>query len=132
MKKFLKNMKKKFSTPSDEDMIELEEEYVELDTTPKQTKKSRVVVRMFNLEDFSDVKPIIDALRDGNVIAFINIRPLKDKDIIELKRAINKLKKTCEAIRGEIAGVGDDYITIVPEFAAIYRPPRPKVAEDAF
>ena len=45
----------------------------------------------------------------------------KDKDLVELKRAINKLKKTCEAIEGDIAGFGDDYIVVTPSFAEIYR-----------
>ena len=122
MKRFFSSLKKKFNSPSDDDMIELEEEYVELDTTPRSTDRKRVLVRMFTLEDFSDVKGILDAIRDSNVIAFVNMKPLKDKDIIELKRAINKLKKTTDAIKGEIAGMGDDHIIVVPEFAQIYRP----------
>ena len=51
----------------------------------------------------------------------INIKPLKDKDLIELKRAINKIKKTCDAIEGDIAGFGDNWIAAVPSFAHIYR-----------
>ena len=82
---------------------------------------SKVVVRPFVVEDFTDVKPILDVLREGYTVALINIRPLKDKDLIELKRAINKLKKTCDAIEGDIAGFGDDYVVIVPSFAEIYR-----------
>ena len=35
--------------------------------------------------------------------------------------AINKLKKTCDAIEGDIAGFGEDYIVAVPNFAEIYR-----------
>ena len=46
---------------------------------------------------------------------------MKDKDLVELKRAINKLKKTTDAIEGEIAGFGDDYIVVTPSFAKIYR-----------
>jgi len=46
---------------------------------------------------------------------------LKDKDLVELKRAINKLKKTCDAINGDIAGFGEDYIVITPSFGKIYR-----------
>lgn len=83
--------------------------------------KAKVIVRSFMLEDFEDLKPILDALREGYTITLVNIKPLKDKDLIELKRAINKLKKTTEAIEGEIAGFGDDWITIVPSFATIYK-----------
>ena len=51
----------------------------------------------------------------------VNIKPLKDKDLVELKRAINKLKKTCDAIEGDIAGFGDNWIAAVPSFAHIHR-----------
>ncbi len=107
--------------PTAEDMPEeAEEDYVELDTEGEEVK-SKIVVRPFVLENFEDIKVILDALREGNTISLINIRPLKDKDLVELKRAINKLKKTTDAVEGEIAGFGEDYIVITPTFAQIYR-----------
>lgn len=83
--------------------------------------KAKIIVRSFVLEDFEDVKPVLDALREGYTITLVNIKPLKDRDLIELKRAINKLKKTCEAVEGDIAGFGEDWITVVPSFATIHR-----------
>jgi len=57
---------------------------------------------------------------------------LKDKDLVELKRAINKLKKTTDAIEGEIAGFGEDFLVITPSFASIYRSKQMKaVSPDA-
>jgi SepF-like predicted cell division protein (DUF552 family) len=97
-----------------------EEGYVEIETESEELR-SKIVVRPFMMKDFEDVKEILDALRAGQTIALINIRPLKDKDLIELKRAINKLKKTCDAIEGEIAGFGEDWIVVTPSFATIYR-----------
>ena len=67
------------------------------------------------------LKEILDVLREGSTIALVNIRPLKEKDLIELKRAISKLRKTCEAIDGDIAGFGEDYVVAVPYFAQIFR-----------
>jgi SepF-like predicted cell division protein (DUF552 family) len=111
-----------FGSKKEEDLSGLEEEYVELDSTSHKEEATKVVVRPFTLDDFADVKDIIDSMRTGYTIAFVNIRPLKEKDIIELKRAINKLKKTTDAIHGHITGIGDDYIIVAPEFAEIYRP----------
>jgi len=99
---------------------EAEEGYVELDTESEDVK-SKIIVRPFVLDDFEGIKPILDALREGATIALINIKPLKDKDLVELKRAINKLKKTCDAIEGEIAGFGEDWIVVTPSFAQIYK-----------
>ncbi len=97
-----------------------EKEYVELDTASSE-HRGKVIVRPFVMENFQDIKMVVDALRDGSTIAVINIRPLKDKDVIELKRAISKLKKTTDAISGDLAGFGDDYIIATPSFAQIYR-----------
>ena len=106
------------------DNVESDYEYVELNSdAARAADASKVIVRPFNLEDFQDIKQILDALREGYTIALVNIRPLKDKDLVELKRAINKLKKTCDAVEGDIAGFGEDYIVITPSFAKIYRAP---------
>ena len=99
---------------------EIDEGYVELDSE-HNTVPTKIIVRPFMLKDFESIKPILDSLREGKTICLVNIRPLKDKDIVELKRAINKLKKTTDAIDGEIAGFGEDYIVIAPAFAQIYR-----------
>ena len=95
---------------------------MQLDTSSSHAEADqKVIVRPFVITDFADVKPILDSLRESYTIALINIKPLKDKDLLELKRCINKLKKTCEAIEGDIAGFGDDYIVVTPNFAEIYR-----------
>jgi SepF-like predicted cell division protein (DUF552 family) len=112
-----------FKSKEEDKKIEtdVEEGYVELDTDSSDERTSKVLVRPFIMKDFESIKPILDSLRDGKTIALVNIRPLKDKDLIELKRAINKLKKTTDAIDGEIAGFGEDYIVATPSFAQIYR-----------
>lgn len=127
MKKFLDSLKAKFSGPK-YDELEAEEGYVELDT--EGVEKSKVLVRPFQLDDFEDVKPVLDSLREGFTIALVNIRPLKDRDLVELKRAINKIKKTTEAIEGEIAGFGEDYIVVTPNFASIYRTKQTREVRD--
>jgi len=105
-----------------EDVTDDHPEYVELTQgTEEERKKSKIKVQQFVLGDFEDIKPILDALRKGSTIALVNIQPLKEKDIVELKRAINKLKKTCDAIDGDLAGFGDDYVVATPEFAYIHR-----------
>lgn len=120
MKDFFKRFTK--SSANDEEEI-AGDEYVELDTEAEKERTSKIIVRPFVMEDFSDIKPILEALREGYTIALVNIKPLKDKDLVELKRAINKLKKTCDAIEGDIAGFGDDYIVVTPSFAEIHRSP---------
>jgi len=100
---------------------EFVDDYIEIDTKRDVGKRSKIVVKPFVISDFVDVKPALDALREGYTIALINIKSIKDKDIVELKRVVNKLKKTCDAIEGDIAGFGEDWIVVTPGFAHIYR-----------
>lgn len=97
------------------------EDYLEIDTEQAKRPASKILIRPFVVREFEDIKPALDALRDGYTIALVNIRPIKDKDIIELKRAVNKLKKTCDAINGDIAGFGEDWIVATPSFAQVHR-----------
>ena len=118
---FFSKIKEKM-TGSSSNMDESEEEdYVELGSDVGGKSGAKVLVRPFVITDFESIKPILDCLRESHTIALVNIKPLKDKDLVELKRAINKIKKTCDAIEGDIAGFGDNWIAAVPSFAHIHR-----------
>lgn len=97
-------------------------EYIEIDLG-KEAKKAKIMVKPFILKNFEDVTKILNALREGYTIAIIDIKPIKSKDIIELKRAISKIKKTVDALNGDIAGFGDGTIIITPQFATIAKIP---------
>jgi SepF-like predicted cell division protein (DUF552 family) len=97
------------------------DEYVEIDLNSAETKDNKVVVKPFILKEFEDINDVLNALRDGYTIAVIDIKPLKTKDIIELKRAIQKIKKTVDAIEGKIAAFGENIILATPQFADIHK-----------
>ena len=129
MKSFFMRIKRKFSN-EDSDYNgfpdEVDESYVELSGEEVEDSKQKILVKPYVLEDFSDVKQIIDDIREGYVIGLVNIRALREKDMVEVKRAVNKLKKTCDALNGDIAGFGEDWIAITPSFAKIYREKKSK------
>lgn len=104
-----------------------EEEYIEIDLG-RETKKAKIIVRPFALRSFEDVNPILNSLREGYTIAIIDIKQLRAKDIIELKRAISKIKKTADALEGSIAGFGENTILVTPQFAEIHKPAQTKPA----
>jgi SepF-like predicted cell division protein (DUF552 family) len=97
-------------------------DYVEIDIG-KEAKKAKVLVKPFILKKFEDVNEVLNYLREGYTIAVIDIKPLKSKDIIEVKRAISKLKKTADALDGSIAGFGDGIVIVTPQFAEIAKMP---------
>ncbi len=98
------------------------DEYIEIDLG-REARKAKVIVRPFVLKSFEDVTPILNSLREGYTIAVIDINQLRAKDIIELKRAISKIKKTADALEGSIAGFGENMIIVTPQFADIYKAP---------
>src|SRR3989344_2822661 len=110
----------KVSSPSEPEYQDVQD-YIELETEKSGNQKAKIIIKPFIIENFDDIKDPLDALREGYTIALVNIRPIKEKDIIELKRAVNKLKKTCDAIDGDIAGFGEDWIVATPNFAQVHR-----------
>lgn len=97
-----------------------EGQYIELDTSEAETPTGKIPIRVDKIEDFADTDRIQKIIRDGSIV-LVKIKSLKEKDISELKRAIDKLRKTCIAQNGDIAGIDEDFILITPSYAHIIR-----------
>lgn len=111
---------------------DIEDEYLEIDLG-KEEEETKVLVKLFQLKDYEDVSDILNALREGYAIAIIDIKTLRQKDSIELKRAISKIKKTADALEGNIAGFGENMVIVTPSFAKIHKePPKPKEEKSKF
>ena len=93
-------------------------EYIEIDLG-KEKHEKKILVKLFDLKQYEDVNQILNSLREGFTIAIIDIKVLKQKDSIELKRAISKVKKTIDALNGSIAGFGEHIVIATPSFAHI-------------
>jgi SepF-like predicted cell division protein (DUF552 family) len=102
------------------------EEYLEIDLE-QEKKENKVVVKLFTLREYDDANSVLNTIREGYTIAVIDIKPLKKKDPIELKRAVSKIKKTADALEGSIAGFGEGTVIVTPSFAKIEKDiPAPK------
>ena len=95
-------------------------EYLEIDLDKKE-EENKVLVKLFVLKQYDDVNDILDALREGYTIAILDIKELRKRDSIELKRAIAKVKKTTDALAGNIAGFGENMVIVTPSFAKILK-----------
>jgi SepF-like predicted cell division protein (DUF552 family) len=100
------------------------EDYIEIDLE-KEEPQNKVQVKVFVLKNYDDVNTILNALREGYTIAIIDFKILKQKDPIELKRAVSKIKKTVDALEGSIAG-HENIVIVTPSFAKIYKQDIPK------
>jgi SepF-like predicted cell division protein (DUF552 family) len=119
------NLKKLFGKGAGDD-------YIEIDLNAEGVRENRIIVKPFVMRQFDDINGVLNALREGYTIAVIDIKPLKTKDVIELKRAIAKIKKTVEALEGSIAGFGDNTIIATPKFAEIHKAPEVNKAKTDF
>lgn len=101
------------------------DEYIEIDLE-REEAEHKVLVKLFALKDYEEVNDILDALRQGYTIAIVDIKTLRQRDSIELKRAISKIKKTIDALDGSIAGFGENLVVATPSFARIHKHSKPK------
>ena len=123
-------IKKALSNPLANEMAD--NEYLEIDVGQEE-KENKILVKLFVLKDYEDVADILNALREGYVIAIIDIKTLRKKDPIELKRAVSKIKKTTDALEGSIAGFGENTVIVTPSFAKIHKEViKPKEVKDKF
>lgn len=111
-----KKIKNAFNSSSKEDFME--DDYLEIDLE-QEKKNNKISVKLFSLQRYEDANLILNSLREGYTIAVIDIKGLKKKDPIELKRAISKIKKTTDALEGSIAGFGENTVIVTPAFATI-------------
>ncbi len=95
-------------------------DYIEIDEDTVHDEGGKLLIKVRTLSEFKDVELIQQDVRSGNVV-FVRIKPLKERDIMELKRAIDKLKKTCVALDGDIAGIDEDYIVVTPPGVRVHR-----------
>lgn len=95
-------------------------EYIELDTSNEEEKSGHMQIKIDKMEDFIDSDRILKAIR-ANAIVLVKIKTLRERDLSELKRAIDKLRKTCLAMNGNIVGIDEDYIMLTPRNAQILK-----------
>jgi SepF-like predicted cell division protein (DUF552 family) len=114
----IKNIFSKVGEIDEDDTKDAGEEYFEVNVMDGSKQSGKISIAIENLEEFSDTDRIMKAIRDGHII-FVKIKAMKDKDMGELKRSVEKLKKTVMANNGEITGVDSDWLLITPEHAAL-------------
>ena len=100
------------------------EDYVEVDVTDTTLtsggRTGKIGIKIDKLTDFSDTERVLKDVRDGSIV-FLKIKALKDKDMGELKRSIERLKRTVLAQNGDIVGIEQDWLILTPESAIVHK-----------
>jgi SepF-like predicted cell division protein (DUF552 family) len=113
---------KKFFSGEDEIPEVTQEGYVEVNVMDslRSATGGKLSIKIDKLNDFADADRILRHVREGSVV-FLRIKGLKEKDMGELKRTVEKLKKTVTASNGDIVGVEQDWLILTPAYAAVQR-----------
>jgi hypothetical protein len=100
---------------------ETSDQYVEVVPTQK-AEEVKIYVRVFRIKDPSEVKAVVDSLRERNYIVFVDISGLNTgKDLVEVKKVVSRIKSVVDAIGGDIAAVSKDWIIATPPYVKIWR-----------
>jgi len=97
------------------------DEYMEVNVMDSSEKRpGKIGIRIESLEDFADTDRVLRQVREGTVV-FLKIKALREKDMGDLKRAVEKLKKSIAANSGDIAGVEQNWLILTPHYATVHR-----------
>lgn len=97
-----------------------EMDYIEVEEHGEHDRDGKFYIKIETISDFADVDRVQEHVRAGNIV-WVKIKAMKEKDMLELKRAIDRLRKTCIAINGDIAGVDEDFIVLTPPGVVVHR-----------
>ena len=99
------------------------DDYVELEHQEEQQGDRQLWIEIEKMDNFGDSDRIQKKIREGNIL-LVRIRELRAKDSEELKRCVERVRRTCLAINGDIAGLGEDWLLVTPSAAKVYREPK--------
>ena len=101
---------------------EEDEEYVDFNKIIEQPKSTegKIKIKIEKITAYKDTERIQKEIREG-MIVLAETEELKEKDIGELRRAIERIKKTIIAIDGDIVMGPKSILIICPGSAVVSR-----------
>jgi SepF-like predicted cell division protein (DUF552 family) len=80
----------------------------------------KTYLKAMPLRELSDLENVKNEVRTGNIL-ILRITPLADKNIEDVKRAVNELCEFAESVGGDIARLGEERVVICPPKVKIWR-----------
>lgn len=88
----------------------------------------KIFLMAMPLRDLADVEVVKNEVRSGKIV-ILKITPLANKNIDDVKRAVNELCEFVEAIGGDIARLGEERVVVCPSNVRIWREKVSSVSE---
>ena len=80
----------------------------------------QVPVTVDKIESFACGDRIVKHIREGKIV-FAKIGQIKHVNVDEFRRTVSKIRNVCQALEGDMVGVGEDWIIVTPASAKISR-----------
>ncbi|MBR9689763.1 MAG: cell division protein SepF [Candidatus Altiarchaeota archaeon] len=81
----------------------------------------RLKMGLMVMERHADLEKILSKFRKGDIVLLVKISPLREKDMNELKKAVERLKTHCSVTGSDLAALDDNWIVLVPPVVEIAR-----------
>jgi SepF-like predicted cell division protein (DUF552 family) len=85
-----------------------------------QTQKTPIYLKAITLRDMSDVASIKDDAKKQTIL-ILRVTPLAQKDVEDLRKAIDELYGYVQSIGGDIARLGEERVVLTPPGVKIWR-----------
>ncbi len=95
-------------------------------TTKAEAKNvlGKTYLKAMPLRDLSDIETVKNEVNSGNIL-ILRITPLANKNIEDVKRAVNELCEFADSVGGDIARLGEERVVICPPNVRIWREKTP-------
>ncbi len=113
LKKFQSSPSRSYTNLDDYLELEVQESYEEPRASPR-------FIKVFKLRNFADINVSARDLSSGNVV-ILDIKPLAERSINELKLAIDEIKEIVKSMDGDIAGLSEYHLILTPSTMKIER-----------
>ena len=80
----------------------------------------KTYLKAMPLRDLSDLDAVKNEVKSGNIM-ILRITPLANRNIDDVKRAVNELCEFAESVGGDIARLGEERVVICPPSVKIWR-----------
>jgi SepF-like predicted cell division protein (DUF552 family) len=116
-----KDLFNKLKGPAQDESITVDD-FVELHIPSTDTNVQTVgmSVKVCKLNGFSDIDIVVQELSDNNMVV-LDIKPLAERSMNELRHAIAEVKDICLSMNGDIIGLSEYHLIITPPSIKIDR-----------
>jgi hypothetical protein len=85
---------------------------------------TKTYLKAMPLKELADVETVKNEVKNGNIV-ILRVTPLANKNIDDVKTAVNQLYEFAESVGGDIARLGEERVVICPKNIRIWREKTP-------